>query len=161
MPAKISELCFRYELKKVVVIRRESRRIKFFLFVSDDSWRIQFFLFVRDDSRRIQFCLFVWERFLMNTFFYGSIYYHCTVKITFFLIFTAVAWRYLTAWFHWPEDSHVCALGARPGGCFHSSKIHSSKTLSQGSGKPNCVLVFSVNRVWLVTLFYVFLNIFM
>ena len=38
---------------------------------------------------------------------------------------------------------------------FHS--IRSSKTLSYGSGKPNCVLGFSPNRVWLVTRFCSFL----
>ena len=38
---------------------------------------------------------------------------------------------------------------------FHS--IRSSNTLSLGSGKPNCVLGFSVNRVWLASRFYTFI----
>ena len=36
---------------------------------------------------------------------------------------------------------------------FHS--IRSSNTLSLGSGKLNCVLGFSANRVWLVSRFYI------
>ena len=38
---------------------------------------------------------------------------------------------------------------------FHS--IRSLNTLSYGSIKPNCVLGFSANRMWLFTRFYVFL----
>ena len=44
---------------KIIFIRRDSRRIKFFLFVGDDSRRIKFFIFVGDDSRRIKLFLFV------------------------------------------------------------------------------------------------------
>ena len=34
--------------------------------------------------------------------------------------------------------------------------FRSFNTLSLGSGKPNCVLGFSANRVWLVSRFYNF-----
>ena len=36
---------------------------------------------------------------------------------------------------------------------FHS--VRSSNTLSLGLGKPNCVLEFNANRMWLVTRFYI------
>ena len=35
--------------------------------------------------------------------------------------------------------------------------IRSSNTLSLRSGKPNCVLGFSANRMWLVSRFFIFL----